>query len=107
MDLKAYLAAPFRQPKRAPKDAPVLAMVLADDSQIAEFRSMIDKGLGGASGLSAATRRDALAECDRLAAFPQGEAHLRELAQCMGMGVRTQGAVVASMISAHRGAARA
>jgi hypothetical protein len=70
------------------------------DVIIDRFRSMIDKGEGGARGLSAATRRDALRGLARLVEINKADA--AHLAGVVSLGERAQGRAVQHMITRGR-----
>lgn len=94
MKLPQWIRAPFAQPKVA-APAPV-ALVDAGDL-IEEFRAMIDKGQGGARGLSAPTRVAALRGLAILGERdPEGALSLARVAT---RGERSQGEAVANLVA--------
>lgn len=70
-------------------------------ARVGELRRMIDLGVGGAQGLSARTRVEALSALDAL--VRQDRARAVELAQVMAKGPRSQGRTVSFLVERARG----
>ncbi len=81
-------------------DAPVMIAMPQGTDLITALRSMIDKGQGGARGLAAATRLDALRGLDILCATDADRAI--EVAHVITRGERSQGLAVADLIMVGR-----